>query len=229
MLYELIRYYRQKRGLSPKEMARRLGVSYVYYNRLEKPYEEGRAVPSEDLLRKFASIVASDSEEEESLYRELLKARVLLLIPPELYENSLKEHPAEKGATNFTEGMPPEFLEQLKADINYTGMSRVTRILGVPRKVIEEVLQGRRILSRESVIRMARAVDQPVSKYLALAGYIPDNLRKVLTEEANVEFFFRTVEKLPPDRIVKILNKIAELLEIYTRNVKTDTNGKESD
>lgn len=212
-LHELLKYYRLKAGLTPKAVARQLKISYSYYMRLEKPFDEGKAVPSEDLLRKFVSVVISDPDEREKACKELLRARTALIIPPELFQEAV----SSGSETEYSEGMPKEFIERAKSDIEYVGMSKVVKALGVSQRVIEEFLQGKRVLSRDSVIKLANIVEQPVSEYLALAGYIPDNLRDLLKTKENTEAFFRVVEKIPPDEIGEFINRLSELINFFSK------------
>lgn len=216
-LHELIRYYREKAGLKPKDLARKLRISYSYYTRLERPYPEGKAIPSEDLLRRFVSLVVSDPEERQKAYKELLSARIAILIPPELYKDGL----AYIESSEVTDSMPKEFIDRLQSDIDYVGMSKVLKGLGVPQTFVEEVLKGRRVLSRSLVIKMAYILGQPVDEYLILAGYIPQSVHEFFRSINGLTLFFRLLEKVPREEgVVEFLNKIAELVKFHQESLK---------
>lgn len=213
-LHEMIRQIRFKLGLTPSQMARNLKVSYSYYTRLERPFEEGKALASEKLLRKLASLASEgDQEEEQRILRRLLQARAKILIPPELrYE--LVAQPSKE---DFSDSMPEPFLKRVKADVDYVGLPRVLKVLNMPQSVFQEVLDGKRVLSREKVIRLAVALDQPIHEYLALSGYLPVALQTAFEKNKEaMQMFFRSIEKIPVEKVGAFLEVISELISLYS-------------
>jgi len=204
-LHEYLAKYRKKLGLSKTEMARKLHVTYAYYIRLEQPFHIGRALPSVELLKKIARLVAqNDKELEKKVFKELLQARYIQRYPKEI-QLELKELPAME----FTNSMPQAFIERLKEDIEYpSGLTRAAYKSGIPEEILKAVIEGKYVLNRDSVVVLARMLNQSVEEYLALAQYVPE---KIDITDRKLAAFFRLLGKLPDDTLQKIVDVVTVL------------------
>lgn len=211
-LHEFFKKYRERAKLTAKQMARLLRVSYGYYTRLERPFEEGKAVPSEDLIRRFLNHTIADEQERQRVLKEMLEARVKLILPPELYTKCVST------GVEVEDSMPREFLHRLKLDVEAIGISTFCKRASVPESFVREVIEGKRSLSRDMVIRFAKAAERPVTEYLALANYITDTLKSILGSENNIEVLTRMFDRVPPEKISQLLETIETLVSLYRKS-----------
>ncbi|MGB9810809.1 MAG: helix-turn-helix domain-containing protein [Dictyoglomus turgidum] len=207
-IWELIKEYREMLGYSISKMAFSLGLNYNYYSRMEKPLIEGHVIPSEAVLRKLARIVAKgDTEKEKEVLEKLLLARARDILPPEIFEKAVSH------VKEFSDSMPEEFIRRLLIDLRGKEMSKIVLISKIPESVINEVIEGKRALSRDSVIRLALALEQPAHEYLRLAGYITDDIVELLKEEQFAKAFFRVTSEISPEVVSKVMLTLLEILE----------------
>ncbi len=211
-LHEYFKKYRERAKLAPMRMAHLLKISYGYYTRLEKPFEEGKALPSEDLIRRFVEHTVPDPEERKQVLKEMLEARIKLVLPPELYMKHTSA-PSE-----LKDSMPESFLHRLRLDIESIGLSAFCKRTEVPESFVEEVLEGKRALSREMVIKFAKALDRPVVEYLMLADYVTDDLKSLLGPRGNVEVLTRMLERVSPEKIAEFVETLETLISLYKKS-----------
>jgi len=204
-LHEYLMKYRKQLGFSKTEMARKLNVTYPYYLRLEQPFYVGRALPSVELLKKIAKLVSqNDKELEKKIFKELIQARYIQTYPKEL-QPELKE----LSALEFTNSMPQAFIKRLKEDMEYpAGLTKTAYKSGIPEEILQAVIDGKYVLNRDSVVALAKRLNQPVEEYLALAQYVP---AKIDVTDKKLVAFFRLVEKLSDDTLQKLVDVVTTL------------------
>lgn len=216
-LHELFSKYREQAGMTRKEVARALKVSYSYYTRLERPLWEGRAIPSDDFLRNFAKVVSKgDRDLEEKVKRELLLAKTAMKFPKELLYSTPRE------VEDFSNPMPDEFIERLRQDVDYVGLSKTSRLSDIPANVIELVLAGKYTLSRPAVIRLALALEQPPEEYLILAGYMTDDLQKLVRYRKELQLFFRNAKDIPLEKVQSVMKLVNDII-LISRHLEKPT------
>lgn len=211
-LHEYFKKYRQRAKLPAKRMSQLLKISYGYYTRLEKPFEEGKALPSEDLIRRFLEYTVPTPEEREQALKEMLDARIRLILPPELYTKHTST------TSEIRDPMPESFLHRLRHDIESIGMSTFCKRTEVPESFVKEVLEGKRALSKDMVVKFAKALDKSVVEYLTLADYLTDNLKSLLGPEDNISVLTRMLEKIPTEKISQFIETLETLISLYKKS-----------
>jgi hypothetical protein len=90
---------------------------------------------------------------------------------------------------------------------------------GLDDKTMDAFLNGRHVLSRESVIAMAIAMNQSPEDYLLLADYIPENLKYLVKNHA-LSNIFRSLADMPHEDMSDIINVINTTIDIIKRRRK---------
>ena len=199
-----IKYLRKSLNLTQEEFAKSLGVEQGYISQIENNQRK----PSIEVLQKLYEVynISADYILQDKLQNPYPAVSVVA------------ERVAKYEVGIITEGnMPIAFIERLKEDIeNISSKEAFYASLETPRETIEKALEGKTILSRRSVIELAMALKQPVHEYLALADYIPDEIRKVVKRESVIKMF-KKLAKLNPDEIDEVMDAISKLLKPYTK------------
>ncbi|WP_051345781.1 helix-turn-helix domain-containing protein [Thermodesulfovibrio yellowstonii] len=215
-LGKLIRDYRERKGYLLQELAKEVEVNYTHISYIEK----GMRVPSDELLEKIAEKLASSKEEEQELKEQFFFLLAQIKAPKEI-RSRLKLISKKKEKEKETEpisSMPEDFIAQLRKDI--AGKSpEFFKEIGIPYRLIKKVLDGQVYLSRADVIKLARALDKDPNTYLIKAEYIPEEFESLVGKESVLQLM-RSLKKLPPESIDKMLTAIETILKTVKRNDK---------
>jgi len=218
-----IKKIREKLGLSVKEFSRKIKVTEVYARQIEKIPEKNEQImiPSIEVIKRIAEIAGKTESEKRQIEKKLLLERTKLLIPDEIREDLL----VEKGKLVIGSSMSMPFIARLKEDLrkNKENLESIYKQTNLTKEDLKSVLESKAILSREKVISLALALGQPVDQYLILADYMPDELKKYLSNQHLLAF--RKLSKLSPEDI----NQMVDVLENTLRFLKDFGGAKTSD
>lgn len=117
--------------------------------------------------------------------------------------------------------MPDNFIKRVNEDIQKQGEGFWDRI-SIKKELLQSVLKGSDRLSRRDVIEIARELDQPVSEYLILSEYLPEEF-EVIKHSSAFEMF-RTLNKLSPEEIEQVIDILKGVLNLYVQG-KTEKKG----
>lgn len=174
--------------MSLRDVTRRSGISHVYLRSIE----QGEASPS------FEKVIA------------LLNA----------YHVTVQELERETGYTLknntiMSAKMPDDFIKRLNDDIQKQG-DDIWGKISISKELVQSILSGRGILSRKDVIEIAKALEQPVSEYLLLSEYLPEEFDAI--KHSSAFDMFRTLNKLSPEEIDKVIDAIRPILNLYVKD-----------
>jgi len=198
-----LRELREDRGLTLKEVADRVGTNYVHLSYIERSLRPA----SESLIKKALEILQPD----ENLRAELMK-RLLFLLAREKAPEAIRESitmggrlstgpPGELAGRmdeekhHYARFVPLDFKKRLEKDIAGRDLEDIAKQTGVPLENIKAVLYDRRQIRRGDIISLAVALDQSMSEYLILAGYIPDELFMLIGSQT-VMHILKTLARL---------------------------------
>lgn len=215
-LGSLISKLRVRKKLTCKELGKKIGVDGVHIFYVEK----GERFPSGSLLIRLAEVLGRDKVEVENLKKQFLFLRAKAKAPKEI-QDILSIQDREKISTvvelSFTGSMPPAFIESLKKDLNRLKDKSVIETLSFSKVVLDGVLQGKYVLSREQVIELAMRLNVPIEGYLLLSDYMPEEIKKLVKHEGIISMF-RTLEKLTPQELERMINTITSVLSLYEKD-----------
>ncbi len=207
----LIRELRLKKGLRQKDLAELIGVSETYVFLLENP--NSKNLPSTKIIQKLAKALATSAEEEPVLYRKLLHAKAKSKLPREMHE--LIDATQTK-AYIPANGMPEEFIERVKKDLQNYDLEEVAQKIGIDSAALKAVLLYNGILSKKEVIKLANTLNQSIYEYILLAGYIPENVKSLLAHN-KAHILFRQLSEIPPDELDMLMDGIINILQAYRK------------
>lgn len=208
-LGNLIREYREKRGLLLQDLGKRVDVNYTHISYIEK----GMRTPSDELLAKLAHELAENEQEEKELRERFFFYLAQIKAPKEI-RNKLKlkgEKEIKKEEEFIREPMPKAFLDVLRKDAAIKQPEFFDNA-GIPYKLIRKVLDGEAWLSREEVIKLANLMNRDVNEYLIKAEYIPEEFENMLGRKSVAELM-RALKKLPPESMDKMITAIETILK----------------
>lgn len=190
-LGKFLKTKRMEKKMSLRDAARLTGISHVHLRSIE----EGEASPSFDKVMR------------------LLNA----------YHVTIQELRNETGYTIENSSvlrvkMPDEFIKRLNEDIQKQE-EEVWGKISIPKEVLQSVLRNAGILSRKEVIEVAKALNEPVQEYLMLSEYLPEEFE--IIKHSSAFDMFRTMNKLSPDEIEKVIDALKGVLALYV-NKKSD-------
>lgn len=222
MLYDEIRMIREKTGMTRKEFAKKLGITEIYVGSLERIPPRGSRLfmPSIELLKKIARIGASNDEERKFFERKLLFEKMKLAAPKEI-KSFFNERREKEEELLMERGMPLEFIDRLKKDIEEFGEidGNFYEKTGLNEEQMNRLIEGKYFLNRKKVISLATALGQPVEEYLIIADYIPDALRNVVS--SNKRFaLFRKLTSLPEKDIDEMIDVFDRIFKICKGDAK---------
>ncbi len=175
-----------------------MGYSQAYISNIET----GKMEPSREFLKKLNEIFAVSSD--FVLYGEDIKIQGL-------------EHYASRSI------MPWKFIQRLRMDLNLIKNTEdFYSSLDIPKEIIEGVLGGKLYLTRNSVIKMAQKLNQPVHEYLLLAHYIPEEFEK-FSNQPEIINIFKQLAELPSNDIREVVNIILTVIKPYLKNKKLES------
>jgi len=219
-LGNLIREYREKRGLLLQDLGKRVDVNYTHISYIEK----GMRAPSDELLAKLAHELAENEQEEKELRERFFFYLAQIKAPKEIRNRlKLKGEKELKKEEEIVRGpMPKAFLDVLRKDAA-TKQPEFFDNAGIPYKLIRKVLDGEAWLSREEVIKLANLMKRDVNEYLIKAEYIPEEFENVLSRKSVVELM-RALKKLPPESMDRMITAIETILKTAIKEDDTAGN-----
>ena len=192
-LGETLQEIRKNKNVTVARLSEHTGVNQVHLNLIES----GKRLPSGELLDKMSELFNINEKLKESLYLLLVKEKLKNNIPDKII----------KKLTLGKEGMPDAFIERLKGDIKNTKTK-------IDKKKIDAVLDYRIKLSKEDVIELAESLKQPVSDYLLLAEYIPDEFIELMRYK-DTERLIKGIARLDDaQKIEKAVKSLADFLSV---------------
>lgn len=194
-LWNSLRRIRKAHGLSMAQCAAKLGIGVSHQSTIEV-YPASKRIPSVDYLRRFAAAFAETEAERRDLTERLLLELARIQQPEEIVEKYLTGTPARMRAAT---PMPEVFLRRLARDM--AGRGDAYRQAGLTGNDLRLVLAGDAVLTRDQVVAVAQAYEQPTDEYLLAAEYLPEELYP-LTD-------------LPAEQAKALLNALSK--EVQTR------------
>ena len=194
-LGETLQEIRKNKNVTVARLSEHTGVNQVHLNLIES----GKRLPSGELLDKMSELFNVNEKLKESLYLLLVKEKLKNNIPDKII----------KKLTLGKEGMPDAFIEKIKVDIKNVKTK-------IDKKKIEAVLDSSVKLSKEDVIELAESLKQPVSDYLLLAEYIPDEFIELMRYK-DTERLLKGIIGLDDDKkIEKAVGSLADFISVMT-------------
>ena len=196
-LGETLQEIRKNKNVTVARLSEHTGVNQVHLNLIES----GKRLPSGELLEKMSELFNINEKLKESLYLLLVKEKLKNNIPDKII----------KKLTLGKEGMPDAFIEKIKVDIKNVKTK-------IDKKKIEAVLDSSVKLSKEEVIELAESLKQPVSDYLLLAEYIPDEFIELMRYK-DTERLLKGIIGLDDDKkIEKAVKSLADFISVMTKD-----------
>ena len=194
-LGETLQEIRKNKNVTVARLSEHTGVNQVHLNLIES----GKRLPSGELLEKMSELFNVNEKLKENLYLLLVKEKLKNNIPDKII----------KKLTLGKEGMPDAFIEKIKADIKNVKAK-------IDKKKIDSVLAEAAKLSKEDVIELAESLKQPVSDYLLLAEYIPDEFIELMRYK-DTEKLLKGIIGLDDDKkIEKAVKSLADFISVTT-------------
>ncbi len=196
-LGETLQEIRKNKNVTVARLSEHTGVNQVHLNLIES----GKRLPSGELLEKMSELFNVNEKLKENLYLLLVKEKLKNNIPDKII----------KKLTLGKEGMPDAFIEKIKADIKNVKAK-------IDKKKIDSVLAEAAKLSKEDVIELAESLKQPVSDYLLLAEYIPDEFIELMRYK-DTEKLLKGIIGLDDDKkIEKAVKSLADFISVMTKD-----------
>ena len=196
-LGETLQEIRKNKNVTVARLSEHTGVNQVHLNLIES----GKRLPSGELLDKMSELFNINEKLKESLYLLLVKEKLKNNIPDKII----------KKLTLGKEGMPDAFIEKIKADIKNVKAK-------IDKKKIDAVLDSSVKLSKEEVIELAESLKQPLSDYLLLAEYIPDEFIELMRYK-DTERLLKGIARLDDDKkIEKAVGSLADFVSVTTKD-----------
>ncbi len=218
MLWDEIKAIRKRHGLTQAAFARRLGISAMHACHIERGQSPDgkRILPSEQLLKKISKLFSQDERERVETEKTLLFERARLLVPKEVREYLDQDNRREVFVSGGA-GMPPAFIKRLKRDLKKIrhNDNNVLAKANLGRPELDAVLEGTHAVSRQSVMSLARAADQPVDEYLLLSDYMPEYLKNVMKKRGSA--MLRRFEGLSPETLDNMFDVIERMIDMYMK------------
>jgi transcriptional regulator with XRE-family HTH domain len=209
-LWDLIKKTRESAGMTQKEFAQHINCSEQHISCIERPYDETRRTASEKLLRKIAEKFSKTEDERLKLERDLAIARAKLLISKEIHSPTLA---MEVLSDAIKESMPREFIERVKHDIQ--------KLEGVSKEPVEnmhlsELTEGNIVLSRPSVINLAKRLKQPADDYLMLANYMTEDMKTAM-QMTEAKELLEVLSKLTKGQVRNVSRAFKAFVKSYIK------------
>jgi hypothetical protein len=173
-------------------MSDKFKVAAVHLNLIEVD----KRLPSMELLDQIIDMFKVDGNTKDELYLLLAKAKLQDKIPDDV----LKKIVLKK------DSMPDNFIARIKKDVS--AKKRTEKI--------KQVIEGLEILSKEEIVKLAEEFKQPVAEYLTLAGYMPDEILRLL-EYKDFEELLKSISAFKdPVRIQKVIIGLLGVVKGFT-------------
>lgn len=167
---DLLKYRRMDLGLQQKDVARILKCSPNTVSNSEKPYRETKTLVSVWYIKKFCQQFCKNPEDRADLEGKLLIQRSLHTLPRAVREQMNEALTGQ--SVVVTGGMPMPFRKMLAADLKDVKKTP----LSFSADVLNAVVKGERLLSRDDVAKLAGELRQSPNQYLYDAGYLTDSI-----------------------------------------------------
>ncbi len=191
-LGRILQEIRQSKHISIASMSDRFKVAAVHLNLIEVD----KRLPSMELLDQIIDMFKLDGNTKDELYLLLAKAKLQDKIPDEV----LKKIELKK------DSMPDKFIARLKKDV--PAKKKTDRI--------KDAIEGIEILSKEEVAKLAEDFKQPVAEYLMLAGYMPDEILRLI-EYKDFDRLLKSISAFKdPVRIQKVISGLVSVIKGFT-------------
>ena len=191
-LGEAIHDIRTGKNISIAYISEQTKVNAVHLNLIEN----NKRLPSGELLEKMSDIFSLNERIREELYLMLAKEKLKNNIPDKVLDKMIL------GKL----GMPDKFIERIEKDVKNTKIK-------IDKKKIDDVINSQTMLSKEEVIELAKSLKQPVSEYLLLAEYIPDEFIELLQYKDMEKLISGIVKIGDPVKIDRAVNSLANLFD----------------
>ena len=191
-LGETIHDIRTGKNISIAYISEQTKVNAVHLNLIEN----NKRLPSGELLEKMSDIFSLNERIREELYLMLAKEKLKNNIPDKVLDKMIL------GKL----GMPDKFIKRIEKDVKNTKIK-------IDKKKIDDVINSQAMFSKEEVIELAKSLKQPVSEYLLLAEYIPDEFIELL-QYKDMEKLINGIVKIgDPVKIDRAVNSLANLFD----------------
>ena len=191
-LGRILQEIRQSKHISIASMSKKFKVAAVHLNLIEVD----KRLPSMELLDQIIDMFKVDGNTKDELYLLLAKAKLKDKIPDEVLKKIILKK----------DSMPDNFIARIKKDIS--AKKRTEKI--------KEVMEGLDVLSKEEIIKLAEEFKQPVAEYLTLAGYMPDEILRLL-EYKDFEELLKSISAFKdPIRIQKVITGLLAVVKGFT-------------
>lgn len=184
---EFLKAKRREKNLSLRDVAKATNISHVHIGAIER----GESATTFDKAIAILNLYGVTAQELERETGYTLKNNTIM---------SAK--------------MPDEFIKRLNEDIQKQGED-VWNKIDISKVLIQSALNGKGTFSRKDVIKLAKTLEQPVSEYLILSEYLPEEF-EVIKHSSAFEMF-RTLNKLSPDEIDQVIDTLKGVLNLLVQ------------
>ncbi len=119
---------------------------------------------------------------------------------------------------NISSGMNPDFIEKLKEDLQNKDDSFYAS-LSMSKDKLFNVLFGKVKLTRVEVIELARKLNRSLNEYIALAGYMPEEFKRIAGNQKALALF-RSMEQLTDAEMDQVINSLADTIRQHFEKKK---------
>ncbi len=117
-------------------------------------------------------------------------------------------------------GMNSEFIERLRKDLKDKDDSFYASLSMSKEKILDVILEKEK-LSRIEVIELSRKLNRSLDEYIYLAGYVPEEFKRVLKNPRMLESL-RTAGKLTDKDIDQAITAFANVLKEFEKRHNLD-------
>lgn len=189
-LGQILQEIRKSKHISIATMSDKFKIAAVHLNLIEVD----KRLPSGELLEQIIDLFELDSNTRDELYLLLAKAKLQDKIPDAV----LKKIDLKK------DRMPDKFIVRIKKDAK----KKTDKI--------KDVIEGIDIFTEEEVVKLAGDLKQPVAEYLMLAGYMPDELLRLI-EYKDFDKLLKGIARFKdPVRIDKVISGLVSVIKGFT-------------
>lgn len=212
---DILKRRRKHANMTQNEVAHKLRCSIMTVSTSERPYRDTKQLPSEQYIKKFANFFGVNPDDKLDLERQLMVERALINLPPivaEQFRESLSSHGiANSGAMTLA------FRNKLEADWKDVKDNAKKQY---DRELIQTVISGERLLSRDGVIALAQALGRDPETYLAVAQMMTEEMRNFTIRYKRGPDLIRLLNRLDQEDSDLFMNTFLYSLDLYLQTHK---------
>lgn len=209
----IIKTLRLKKNISVSQLAFESGIQPIFVGFIER----GEKLPGPESLKSMLRVLIEDEKQRAEVQRYCLFLLAKAKAAPEIRDYLRLDDKQITARPVEALSMPQGFVERLKLDYEAAlNDPKISEDIEFERPVIEGAISGKIYLSRPAVVKLARKLNQPLEEYLSLAGYIPDEVFRLL-KNRKFMIILRTIHRLSEDELDMLLDVILKVLKIFKK------------